>query len=64
MFECDAASGARRDGVDERDAVCLPVRICRLDRLGSDARACLLDCLQAAEIENEKGLWVRRGALC
>ncbi len=48
-------------GVDERDAVCLPVRVCRLDRLSADALACLAECVQATEVEDEQAVRVRGG---
>src|SRR5438128_12605039 len=52
---------AKSVGVDERDAMCLPVRVCRLDRLSADALACLADCVQAAEVEDEQAIRVRGG---
>lgn len=47
--------------VDERDAVCLPVRVFRLDRLSADALACLAECVQATEVEDEQAVRVGGG---
>src|SRR6266568_1562442 len=50
---------AKPVGVAERDAACLPVRVCRLDRLSVGALACLADRVGAAEVEDEQaiGVW-------
>jgi hypothetical protein len=42
--------------VDERDAVFLPVRVCRLHRLSADALACLAECVRATEIQDEQAV--------
>jgi hypothetical protein len=49
-------------GVDERYALLFPIWVCRLHRLSTDALACLVECLNAAEVENEQrlGMWRRR----
>ncbi len=53
---------AKPVGIDERNSVCLPVRICRIDRLAADTVACLINCFRAAKVENEQGHWVLGGA--
>ena len=50
---------AKPVGVDERDAVCLPVRVCRLDGLSADALAYLAYCVRTAEVEDEQAIRVR-----
>ncbi len=47
--------------VDERDAVFLPVRVCRLHRLSADALACLVECVRATEIQDEQAVRVGGG---
>jgi len=47
-------------GIAERDAVPLPVRVRRLQRLGANALAYLGDNLFATEIENHECLRMRR----
>ena len=40
----------------------LPVRVCRLYRLGADTLARLLDCLSAPEVEDDERFRVRFGS--
>jgi Domain of unknown function (DUF3303) len=48
-------------GVGQGDTVLLPVRVCRLDRLGPDTFARLSDRVIAADVEDEERFGVRFG---